>query len=261
MSQRILVDTEDLRKKARRLKELSGIFRDMGDRMNRVCLGVPSYGGQLSGPANGAATQILYETGVMRDVFQWHGDFLENAAAQFEQTDQERVEAFIKYYADGIVWWTNYYKYFFTGEAPIEGDMINGYADILKYAENGTVVTIWCRGSPLSIDLGDPALSPDEREALRLKLDAFRNLMGSCLEHLKKYLGGDEALFGIAISLIGTGLNILDITNILSKMGLTFGKYLGDETELRLSEEAFTQAAALWEELNAQDVPGKVASP
>jgi hypothetical protein len=229
--------------------------------MNRVCLGMPGYGGQLSGPAGGAATQILYETGAMRDAFQWHGEFLEKTAAQFVKTDQDVIETWTKYYTDGIVWWTNYYKYFFTGEFPLEGDMTNGFAEILKYSENGTVVTIWYKGDPLSIDLADPSLTPEEREALRVQLEAFKGKMQECLEHLKKYLGGDEALFGIALSLIGTGLNILDITSFLSKMGLTFGKYLGDETELKLSEAAFAEAAAIWEELNSQDIPGKVATP
>jgi hypothetical protein len=261
MSKMILVDTEDLEKRAKRLTELGGIFDDMGGRMNAVCLGVPSYGGQLGNPARNAATQILYETGLVRDAFLALGENLKQTAEQFERTDRNSIEAWLKFYSDSLTWWINYFKYFFTGKGPLDGDMIHGYRELLAYEENGTVVTIWYAGTPLSFDLADPSLSPEEREALREKLERFRECMQECLTHLMNYLGGDAALFGVAISLLGMGLNVKDLLTTLSKLGYTSGQYLGDETELRLSEEAFNEAVSLWQELNAGDVPGKVPTP
>ncbi len=261
MPQMILVDTEDLDKKAKRLLELSNIFNDMGDRLNKICLGVPAYGGQLADPAKNAAAQILYETDAMQDAFQTLGTNLQQVADQFEKTDSGSIEYWIKYYSDSITWWINFFKYFFTGKGPLEGDLTRGYHDMLAYEENGTVVTIWYAGQPLSFDLADPSLSPEEREALRAKLERYKQLMQDCYAHLMNYLGGDEALFGIALSLLSTGVNLKDLTTMLAKLGYTTGKYLGDETELRLAEEAFNEATAIWQELNSGDIPGKVPTP
>jgi hypothetical protein len=50
-------------------------------------------------------------------------------------------------------------------------------------------------------------------------------------------------------------------TTILSKLVYTTEKYMGDETELRLAEEVFNEATAIWQELNSGDIPGKVPTP
>jgi hypothetical protein len=261
MGRTILVDTEDLDRKAKRLLELGDIFRDMGDRMNATCLGVPSYNGQLGNPARNASAQILYEAGVMKDAFQAYGDSLQRVADEFRKTDQTSIEYWWKYYSDQIAWWVNYAKYLLTGQGPLEGDPIRGYRDMLAYEENGTIVTIWYRGQPLSIDLTDPSLSPEEREALRVKLARFQQCMQDCYAHLKNYLGGDETLFAAAMGLLSMGISPKDVGTMLVRLGYAVANSFGDEAELMQAEASFDEASAIWQELNAGDVPGKVPTP
>jgi len=258
MSQTIVVDTENLAKKAARLLELSGIFGEMGARMSRECLGVPSYAGQLEKPARQTAAQVLYETGVMKAAFRTLGDDLEKVADQFEATDQTSIEYWIKFYSDACQWSINILKYFFFGADSIDGDMIHGYKNLLAYYESGTIVTIWYNGRPLSIDLADPSLSPEQREALRKKLEAFRQLMQEALAHIRAALGGDEKLFLLALGMLGTNASIKDIIDLLLKLGLSVGKIPDAEKELAQAEEDIRQAGSIWEELNSQDLPGKV---
>jgi hypothetical protein len=261
MGRTILVDTEDLDRKAKRLLELGDIFRDMGDRMNATCLGVPSYNGQLGNPARNASTQILYEAGVMKDAFQAYGECLQKVADEFRKTDQTSIEYWIKFYMESFLWGVNLLKYFFLGADSLDGDMVNGYRKFLAYREEGTIITIWYSGEPLSFDLADPSLSPEEREALRAKLARYKELMQETYAHLMNAIGGDENLFGVALGMLGIGANVKDIVTVLVKLGLAVGKIPDMEKELMMAEASFNEAAAIWQELNSQDIPGKVATP
>jgi hypothetical protein len=47
----------------------------------------------LGKPAGDAATQILYEIGVMKAAFQAQGDCWQKIADQFEKTDKDSIES------------------------------------------------------------------------------------------------------------------------------------------------------------------------
>jgi hypothetical protein len=260
MSQAVLVDTEDLESKAARLSELSGIFRDMGGRMNRACLSMPDYGGQLSGPAAGAAAQILYETGAMRDSLQWHGDFLGKTAAQFSAVDDYDLENWINYYREVAVCWWNIGQYFLLGKEPLEGDMADGYRGLLACEEEGTVVTIWHGGEPIRFDFSDPSLSPEERNRLAAQLADFKEAMQSCLSHLRDYLGGNEGLLWTALGLLSSSATKPgDFFSLLAKFGGIGETIKGSEDDYQKSLQEYEKAARIWRELNAKDQPGKTA--
>jgi hypothetical protein len=258
MASQIVVDTEDLDKKAKRLSELGGIFDNIGSRINGECLSVPSYDGQLLDPAKGAASQVLYETGAMRDALKWYGDFMSKSADQFEKTDNTSIEYYINFYWDSINQWLNAINTYILGEKPYTGDPTNGYEEFLAYEEDGSFITIWFKGQPIRIDFSDPSLDPLEREKLAKSLAEFKTSMQGCLEHLDNYLGGNEGLVWAALGLINSGFKIPDIISMISKFEGLANTISGNEDEVKKALEDYNAAMQIWQELNSQDVPGKV---
>jgi hypothetical protein len=261
MNHTIRVDTDDLKKKALRLLEISDIFSDIGNRVRGDCLSVPSYNNQLLDPAKKATTQVLYETGAMRDAFQWSGTFVATVAGQFEKTDTDSLEFYINFYSECARWGINLLKYLFLGIEPLEGDKTNGYRELLAYEEKDNLITIWYGGQSVNFDLSDPSLDPAAREELKEKLQKFKERMKDSLDHLKDFLGGNEDLFLAALAIISSGFKITDIINWLSKLRLIDRGVAGNEEDLKESQEAYYEAAAIWQELNSNDVPGKVPLP
>jgi hypothetical protein len=105
--------------------------------------------------------------------------------------------------------------------------MINEYWKFLAYEKQGTIVTIWYQGDPLSFGLADPSLNPKERETIRAKLARFQECMQDALAHLQAALGSDESLIQHAMNLLGTGANAKDILWTVITMGIAFAKISG----------------------------------
>jgi len=89
---RITVDTELLKRKARRLEELSHEFEKAGNELAYQSNRVPSYGGQLSIPAHRAGVVAQYDANTLRDLLKNHADQLAEIARRFEEVDGEAVQ-------------------------------------------------------------------------------------------------------------------------------------------------------------------------
>lgn len=254
MSDQILVETDDLKKKAARLMELSIIFKEIGERISKDCLNVPSYDGQLSGPAKGAANQVVFETNVLRDAFSVRSTYMNDIAIEFENIDNDTIQLFM----DRVWIVIRFIQNALTGIPPFEGDMTNGYKKFLAFEENGDLITIWFKDQAITFDLSDPSLTPDARVALKEKLEIFKEEMQDCLSHLKEYTGGANDLFWDALNLS----NIPGaITSLLTGFKGVSDKISDNEEALQEADKSFQEAIDIWNGLNADDVPGKVPTP
>jgi hypothetical protein len=164
-----------------------------------------------------------------------------------KKTEKDSIESWIKQYADAWNRW-RFFQYFFEEKDSLKGDMINEYWKFLAYEKQGTIVTIWYQGDPLSFGIADPSLNPEEREALRAKLARFQECMQDALAHLQATLGSDESLIQRAMNLLGKGVNTKDILWMLITMEIAVAKILVMEMELKRAEEAHREAGEIWEE-------------
>lgn len=89
---RIKVDTELLKQKAKRLTEIGRLFDQMGSELVYQSNRVPSYNGQLSGPAHKAGVVAQYDANVLRDQINDHSETLYKLAEQFEKVDQSLID-------------------------------------------------------------------------------------------------------------------------------------------------------------------------
>lgn len=88
---RIRVDTDQLMRVAKRLEQLGAEYDKTGRELVYQCNRVPSYGGQLSGPAHKAGAVAQYDANTLRDLLRDHSHRLMEIAKQFENVDGETV--------------------------------------------------------------------------------------------------------------------------------------------------------------------------
>jgi len=84
---RIKVDTDLLRRNAEKLRRLAGSFDSLGNELAQASAGVPSYDGQLSGPAREAGAVSLHDAKTLRDQLLAHSDDLLRLAQMFDDAD------------------------------------------------------------------------------------------------------------------------------------------------------------------------------
>jgi hypothetical protein len=90
---RIRVNTEDLKNKAKDFESAAEAFARAGDDIAAAAMAMPSYDGQLSGPARKAGYEIQSQAREMKTALTNDALYLQNAAKDFERVNDQAVDA------------------------------------------------------------------------------------------------------------------------------------------------------------------------
>jgi uncharacterized protein YukE len=135
---RIRVDTEELRKSAKEIAASADAVGKAGDEILAVAASLPSYDGQLSGPARRAGYEIQSRMRDLKTALAGDADALNRAAQAFEEVDTRTVRSLAE----------NQEALLISSLPPIrEG----GNPDYLAYKDFGDYVIFWKNGEPIKI--------------------------------------------------------------------------------------------------------------
>ena len=91
---RIRVDTEDLKAKAEDFESAADAFNRAGDEIAAAAMAMPSYDGQLSGPARKARYEIQARAREMKANLAGDAESLRKTAQAFEDIDNQAIDVF-----------------------------------------------------------------------------------------------------------------------------------------------------------------------
>jgi uncharacterized protein YukE len=91
---RIRVNTEDLKNKAKDFDSAADAFKRAGDEIIAAAMAMPSYDGQLSGPARKAGYEIQKQSRELSTALTGNAESLRKAAKAFEEVDNQAVSTF-----------------------------------------------------------------------------------------------------------------------------------------------------------------------
>jgi hypothetical protein len=89
---RIRVNTEDLKNKAKDFESAADAFNRAGDEIAALAMSMPSYDGQLSGPARKAGYEIQSQAREMKTALSGDAESLRKAAQAFEEVDNRTID-------------------------------------------------------------------------------------------------------------------------------------------------------------------------
>jgi uncharacterized protein YukE len=95
--ERIRVDSDELKAKSKAFETSAGIFAEAGKEILAVAAALPSYDGQLSGPARAAALEINKQCQDIHTALTTDADSLMRIAKAFEETDLQTIQLFSGY--------------------------------------------------------------------------------------------------------------------------------------------------------------------
>ena len=90
---RIRVDTDDLQAKAKDVQSAADAFGQAGDDILNVAISLPSYEGQLSGPARAAAYEIQRQSREVQTGLASDAQSLRQTAQDYEAVDNQAIDA------------------------------------------------------------------------------------------------------------------------------------------------------------------------
>jgi hypothetical protein len=90
---RIRVNTDDLKNKAKDFESAAEAFARAGDDIAAAAMAMPSYDGQLSGPARKAGYEIQSQAREMKTALTNDALYLQKAAQDFERVNDQAVDA------------------------------------------------------------------------------------------------------------------------------------------------------------------------
>jgi uncharacterized protein YukE len=93
---RIRVNTEDLKIKAKDFESAAEAFNRAGDEIASVAMSMPSYDGQLSGPARKVGYDIQSQARDLRSNLTDDAASLQRTAKAFEEVDNRAIEEFLQ---------------------------------------------------------------------------------------------------------------------------------------------------------------------
>ncbi len=91
---RIRVDTDDLKAKAKDFETAANAFNKAGDEIAAAAMGMPSYDGQLSGPARAAGYEIQRQSREVQALLAGDAQSLQKTAQAFEEANNQAIDAF-----------------------------------------------------------------------------------------------------------------------------------------------------------------------
>ncbi len=91
---RIRVNTDDLKTKAKDFDSAADAFNQAGDDILAAAMAMPSYDGQLSGPARKAGYEIQTQCRELKAALSNNAESIRKAAQAFEEVDNQAVDVF-----------------------------------------------------------------------------------------------------------------------------------------------------------------------
>jgi uncharacterized protein YukE len=144
---RIRVNTEELKAKAKDFDSAASIISKAGDDILAVAMSMPSYDGQLSGPARAAGSEIQKQGRSLRDKLSSDAESLRETAKAFENEDNKTV-SLLKEKLEEV---SAPYASFTPGtefDVPLKK---GGNHDWLGYEDHGSYVIMWKNGESIKI--------------------------------------------------------------------------------------------------------------
>jgi uncharacterized protein YukE len=144
---RIRVNTEELKAKSKDFDSAASLFSSAGEEILAVAMSMPSYDGQLSGPARTAGSEIQSQGRSLNASLSNDAESLSTTAKEFEVEDNKTINLFQENLADISA----PYGYYTPGtefDVPIKK---GGNHDWLGYEEHGSYVVIWRNGESVTI--------------------------------------------------------------------------------------------------------------
>jgi uncharacterized protein YukE len=194
---RIRVDTEDLKNKAKDFASAADAFNKAGDDILSAAMSMPSYDGQLSGPARKAGYEIQSQSRDLKANLSSDAQSLQNTAQSFEAVDSQTVNQLGSCQSE-LSDQNNKIPAFDVGVVP-HGDSQFGYS----WDPTTGKLTIWHNGQALvydttSIDITTPEgkLLNDNLEAFKAEVIAYETAIGTRDDAIWVAIGAG-AVFGL----------------------------------------------------------------
>jgi uncharacterized protein YukE len=236
---RIRVNTEDLLNKAKDFDSAAEAFKRAGDDILAAAMAMPSYDGQLSGPARKMGYEYQKQARELSTALAGDAESLRKSAQAFEEVDNQTVNTFSINQAVLSTHMAANKELFAPATKTKGGNACFGYEYL-----SPDIIVIWSNGRYIRVTLKVPPLTTDEyQKVMELigHIDAFDTLLQSFPE---QYRGIVEDA-GIAIVLLViTGVPIVGLVAAVKALASfidTFKDWQGiDETWDKLRQEAIS---------------------
>jgi uncharacterized protein YukE len=148
---RIRVNTEDIKNKAKDFDSAAEAFKRAGDDILAAAMAMPSYEGQLSGPARKAGYEIQKQTRELSIALAGNAESLRKTAQAFEEVDNQTVKLF----EENSILLSGAFRP--GGPGGEDGGPIRkaGNHDWLGYYDYGESVIFWKNGESIIITITD----------------------------------------------------------------------------------------------------------
>jgi hypothetical protein len=194
---RIRVDTEDLKAKAKDFEAAADAFNRAGDEIAALAMAMPSYDGQLSGPARKAGFEIQSQAREMKAALANDALYLQKAAQDFEEVDNSIVDGLnnssMKINDSHYNKLQNYKQ-----KLSLTFSSKSGGGDQLGWSDDGTTITMWAFGKTVKLDKSQ--MTPEELEAFETYKTKVKDLYDDIM-YFALALGVDFVAIGTFVSL------------------------------------------------------------
>jgi hypothetical protein len=251
---RIRVDTADLKTKARDFESAADTFNKAGDEIAAAAMAMPSYDGQLSGPARRAGYEIQNQAKEVAVGLSADAQSLKKTAQAFEAVDNEAVET-LNEYQGALVGHNSAAKFLYFPTAKANGgNEVIGYQFI-----SDDYVVLWYKGEYMRIHLAVPPLSSaDYMKTMDFigfvdSFDADKKAMRDDVIKVWDLGGGGLILMIVAaVKTGGIGAIAVGISAFLEQLG-----YAGDELLKFIDRlKRFNDARTALKDLSTSGDPG-----
>jgi uncharacterized protein YukE len=194
---RIRVNTEDLKNKAKDFDSAADAFNRAGDDILAAAMAMPSYDGQLSGPARKAGYEIQSQARELKAALSNNAESLRKTAQSFEEVDNKTVGIL----RENTALMSNAPIFGGPGgenDAPIKQ---GGNPDLLGYEDYGDYVIFWKNDEPLTIVITDQnrAMVEQYEKAVDDYCKALAGLLDTWRDWILRGIGTDQLILLICV--------------------------------------------------------------
>jgi uncharacterized protein YukE len=191
--ERIRVNTEELKDKSKVFESSAGVFSQAGKEILSFAAGLPSYDGQLSGPARAAALEINRQCQDVHSCLMNDAQSLAKTAQAFEDADNQTITTFM----DNLE---------AIGDAPLitQGGKGKGLAIIKPpedWGDKGPIVQVESDGSTTEITSEDETL-PDGTIITKYKQKNTKTYSEADIRGMQIWGAVLDAIFGLLLAFL-----------------------------------------------------------
>ena len=190
--ERIRVDTDELKAKAKVFETSANVYSKAGDEILSLVAGLPSYDGQLSGPARATALEINRQCKEIQAAYKSDAESLLSIAISFEDVDNQTIAVCTSF--------SSYLSHLDYSQLalPQSGHSVDsdGMPGIFGWTDDGKTITLYYFGKVIKLD--KDKLTPSQMDDFEAFKGDVSKLFGS-LEALAIALGVDVSALGILI--------------------------------------------------------------